>query len=69
MEEQELTEFCTHPSRLVSRTVGLGGGYAEIERSGILNNCGNNTIYVQELTKLNKETGAILYYCSNRCIS
>jgi hypothetical protein len=28
----------------VSRAVDLGGGSEEIERSGILNNWGNNTI-------------------------
>jgi hypothetical protein len=27
-----------------SRAVDLGGGSKEVERSGILNNCGNNTI-------------------------
>jgi hypothetical protein len=31
-------------ARSVSRAVDLGGGCEEIERSGILNNCGNNTI-------------------------
>jgi hypothetical protein len=53
----------------VSRAVDLDGGCEEIERSDILNNCGNDTINVQESTKLNKERGAILSYCSNRCIS
>jgi hypothetical protein len=30
-------------SIIVSRAVDLWGGSEEIERSGILNNCGNNT--------------------------
>jgi hypothetical protein len=53
----------------VSRAVDLDGGCEEIERSAILNNCGNDTIKVQESTKLNKERGVILSYCSNRCIA
>jgi hypothetical protein len=53
----------------VSRAVDLDGGCEEIERSAILNNYGNDTIKVQESTKLNKERGAISSYCSNRCIA